>query len=207
MVDLFALESPRLSLAEIELFKETLRNSRAYFEFGMGGSTVLAVRAGIPAIVTVDSDPEWVAAVRKQPEVAKWIEVGRLTALHADIGPVREWGNPASRDEITRWHTYLSAGWAEWDRRGDFPEIVFVDGRFRVACCYSLVVAAGGRIQASAPKVLLHDFNDERPHYRDVLEFFEIERLVNSLCLLRMRSSAPPVTALVKLLDRQFDYG
>lgn len=206
MTNSVTLGTPHMSAAELALFTRMLGESTAYFEFGMGGSSLLAVRAGMPSIVMVDSDPAWVASVRGHPEIAAYAATGKIAVLHADIGPVREWGNPLDRSEVARWPRYLAAGWAEWAKRQILPDLVFVDGRFRVACCYSVVLATGGGALAS-PRVMLHDFNEERPHYRDVLEFFEIAEQVESLCLLRVKQETAPAAVLAKLLGRQFDYG
>lgn len=207
MSDPATLGPPAMQRAEIEFFSKMLSTSRAYSEFGMGGSSLLAVRAGIGAIVLVDSDAKWVESVRKHPEIAAAIAAGKASLLHADIGPVAAWGTPVDRSEILRWHSYLAAPWAEWAKRNSCPDLVFVDGRFRVACCFSVVVATGGGRPVPSTRVMIHDFNDDRPSYRDVLEFFDIEKQVEGLCLLRMRPDASPAAALSRLLTRQFDYG
>ncbi len=201
------LDKPRLSDPELALFTRSLNTSTAYFEFGMGGSSLLAVRAGIPAIVLVDSDRAWVDTVRTHPEIAAYAATGNISVLHADIGPVRDWGNPADRTEIARWHAYLATGWAEWARRGQNPDLVFIDGRFRIACAYSIVLACGGGRALPPPRVMIHDFNDERPQYRQILDFFEIESLVDSLCLMQLRTQISLADALARLLRQQFDYG
>ena len=58
------LEDAKMSPAERARLGEELARSRRYFEFGMGGSSLMAVRAGIAEMVSIDSDPAWVDAVR-----------------------------------------------------------------------------------------------------------------------------------------------
>lgn len=195
---------PHLSEAERDAFVAAVEKSRRYCEFGLGGSSLLAARLGVQTIVAVDSDKAWVDGVRENPEVAPRIADGSMAVLHADIGPTRDWGNPTSEDTARKWPNYIAVAWAEWGRRGVMPDLVFVDGRFRVACCLSVVVAsAAGR----PPLTMLHDFDDERPHYREVLDFFDLERLEGSLAFLRVREAASGVLALSRLLHRQFDFG
>ena len=201
-----AIGAPHMSAAELALFERTLRTSRAYCEFGMGGSSLLAARLGIPAAVMVDSDGKWVSAVRDAPEVAAAIASGAFDVLHADIGPVRDWGNPVDHSHVTRWSNYIATAWTAWAARKAMPDLVFVDGRFRVACCCSVVAACAGRA-TPIPRVMIHDFNDERPQYREVLEFFEIEAQAESLCLLTIRADASPLLAMSRMMRRQFDYG
>jgi hypothetical protein len=207
MPEALTLDAPRLSAPELAVFKRSLATSTAYFELGMGGSSLLAVRAGITDIVMLDSDRAWVESVRKHPEIAARVAEGGISLLHADIGPVRDWGNPVDRSEIARWHAYLAVGWAEWARRRTYPDLIFIDGRFRIACAYAVVLAFGGGLAAPSPRVMIHDFNDERPQYRQVLDFFEIEQQVDSLCVLRMRPGLSLPEVLARLLRQQFDYG
>lgn len=198
---------PHMWPEEAELFQQLLAGAPSgYLEFGLGGSTLLAIRHDIPAIVAVDSDKQWVAAVRNHAEISPRIADGRATVLHADIGPVGKFGAPRSQAFIRRWPAYIQAPWAEWERRNAFPDFVFVDGRFRVACCLSVVVAhaLSGR-QDGGPLVVMHDVLPERPSYAQVLEFFDVIEAVRTLQVMRVSKMASPMRALLKLLNAQFD--
>lgn len=165
----------------------------------------MAVRSGVRQMVSVDSDPIWVQAVREHPEIAPRCADGSVSLLHADIGPVLEWGKPAGTGKIKAWHAYLSAGWTEWARRGEMPDLVFVDGRFRVAACLSVALVASSTHPRSELCVLLHDVSDRRPRYRDVLEFFDEVEMVDTLLVMKLRPNVPPGQILGALLQRQFD--
>jgi hypothetical protein len=186
------------------VFASGIRN---YMEFGLGGSTLAAIRAGVETIISVDSDPAWVAAVRRHAEIAPLIASGAASILHGDIGPVGEWGNPADRTPSTKWPRYIATAWEEAARRNIMPDLIYVDGRFRVSCCYSIAAIAAGRSSAPPPHVLLHDVNEDRRHYLDVLTFFDIAEQVGSLCLLKLCEDASPIAAMASLLTRQFDLG
>jgi hypothetical protein len=201
------LEHPHLSDAEQGVLVHELGRTSAYFELGMGGSSLLAVRAGVPEIVMVDSDAAWVASVRQHPEIAPRVADRSVMPIHADIGPVREWGTPADQTHVQKWHTYLSVGWAEWARRATLPDLVFVDGRFRVACCFSIALVCMQQQPPGGMRVMMHDVNEERPHYLDVFEFFEEMDRVDSLIFMRPRSDTLAGSCISKLLGRQFDYG
>lgn len=203
-----ALPKPRMSPAELQRFEALLRSSKGnYAEFGTGGSTLLAVRSTFENIVSVESDPAWARRVRSDPDVAAAISAGRASILHADIGPVADWGNPADRSAIERWPTYVARMWEEWDRRGAFPDLVLVDGRFRVACCISVALAHAARGGGDSPVVLLHDFSEERPAYKRVFDFFELVEQVESLCILTPRTDVTAAAMLSGLLRRIFDRG
>jgi hypothetical protein len=48
----------RMSSAEQELFSSLLETSRAFLEYGCGGSTLLALQHSMGFIASVDTDPE-----------------------------------------------------------------------------------------------------------------------------------------------------
>jgi hypothetical protein len=104
------------------------------------------------------------------------------------------------------WPNYIGAPWAEWQRRGTFPELVLVDGRFRVASCLSVAVARSLLGHAdSNPLVVLHDVVPSRPQYQSVFQYFDIVESVHTLRVMRISASTDPVRALLQLMRSQFD--
>ncbi|WP_372624520.1 hypothetical protein [Falsiroseomonas sp.] len=202
------LGPPRMSAAELALFQRLLTaGHRRYAEFGIGGSTLLAVREPFEALVGVESDKAWAQAVREHAEVAAALAAGRASILHADIGPVGAWGNPSDPATMPRWPGYIGTMWAEWDRRGQTPDLVLVDGRFRVAAALSVALLAAMRPAAEAPTVILHDFSDERPHYARVLDFFRIREQVGTLVVLDPVAGRSPEGVLAGMLRHVLDRG
>lgn len=200
------LEHVQMSAAERARLETELRKASAYFELGMGGSSLMAVRAGIEQMVSVDSDGAWVQAVAAHPEIAPRCADGSVSILHADIGPVADWGRPADRSAVRKWSAYLSIGWAEWARRGTMPDLVLVDGRFRVACCLSVAAASAHLPLEKIPCVLMHDVDDKRAYYRDALEALEQIDVVETLLVMRPRRDVSAALVLSRLLERQFDF-
>jgi hypothetical protein len=192
-----------MTAPERELFERTLAAGvRRYMEFGAGGSTLLALRAGASDLVVVESDPTWIAAVAEHPEAAAAIAEHRLALLGADIGPTREFGYPAAMDApAARWSRYVQVGWAEWARRGTRPDLVFVDGRFRVACCLSVLLACSD----SPVRVLVHDICPERPGYAAILSCYDVIMQSGTLYQLAPRPHLSAAGVLSALLEAQFD--
>ena len=81
-----AIWKPRLFAGEQNLFESELRRTRALLEYGMGGSTVSAIDAGIPRIVSIDSDFALVQIVRQRIDK----NAAHVQLLHCDIGRVEE---------------------------------------------------------------------------------------------------------------------
>ena len=200
------IEQPHLSAAESRLFQRVLSSSaRNYLEFGIGGSTIAAVRSGAAEIVSVDSDGAWVAAVSAHPEVRPVVDRGHASLIHADIGPVGEWGRPYDFSSAPLWPRYIAMPWAEWSRRGSFPDLVYVDGRFRVACVLSVALASLARSSAAGPHILMHDMSPQRPGYAQVYLVCEDIEAADTLRLLRLKPEVDRAEVLSRFLSALFN--
>jgi len=151
--------------AAIERLRQLMRGSRGYLEFGSGGSTLMAAEVGVPFIVSVESDGQWAEAVRR----AVSGRTGHFAVLHADIGPTGAWGHPNNEQAWRRWHRYPLMGWEACAEIGIQPDLILIDGRFRVACFLgSLLFGSAGA------KVLIDDYV-ERPNYSVVEGFCPLD--------------------------------
>lgn len=145
---------PHLDEETAEWLERQLRQTRLYLEFGSGGSTLLANKLSVPSI-SVESDRFYARAVRRglaHPGIAR-IRVPRM-------GITAEWGMPLffRRSKGPR---YVAAG---FEALGDrFPDLVFVDGRYRVACALESARQAN---LAGASALLMFDDYEGRPFYR-----------------------------------------
>src|SRR3546814_20719842 len=106
-------------------------------------STLLAADRGIAAI-SIESDARYARQVREAlpADLGKYI-------VTIDIGVTEDWGYPLwvlpTRGTRRRWQRYPLAGPAHLDRLPVFPELVLIDGRFRVASCLAMARAATER--------------------------------------------------------------
>jgi hypothetical protein len=196
-----------MSEQERELLMKVLASGRKrYAEFGIGGSTLLAVRQGFDALVGVESDGAWADAVRQHEEVGPAIASGKASILHADVGPVGKWGRPLDKTFVERWPRYIGAMWEEWARRESFPDLVLVDGRFRVACALSVAVVYamhGGKTES--PLVMLHDVSDRRPNYQTVFEAFALTEQAGELVVMTPRTDVAPEALFALMFSRMFE--
>lgn len=189
-----------MSMAEQALLHEQFSKTRTYLEFGMGGSTLAAARRGL-STTSVESNKEWISKVLV--DIASKIDAAaiRITALFADIGPIKEWGIPASQDFRHQWPNYYLA---IWGRVQEIPDFILIDGRFRTACfiCAALAVP-------STTRIAIHDFRDGdavRSSYEKVLEFAVIEKSVETLYIFRPKADLDKMRALSVLRDVMEDY-
>ncbi|MDE3080733.1 MAG: hypothetical protein KGI94_11940 [Paracoccaceae bacterium] len=155
-------------------------------EYGAGGSTVLAAERPGKTVITVESDADWVA--RMQAWFAANPPAGEVVLHHADIGPTKDWGHPADQSALRRWPGYALSVWDRKDFR--HPDVVLIDGRFRVAC----LLATAFRI--TRPVTVLFDDYAGRKHYHGVEEFIRPTALVGRMALFDLVPQPVPADKL-----------
>ena len=144
----------------ISLLESSLADCTCFVEYGCGGSTILAHQSkSIHTIISVESDRNWASIVQdKVPQPRLYVE-------YVDIGPVIEWGTPANDNQFREYWKYTAAPWIRVQQLGVDPELVLIDGRFRVACfLLSLMTAKEGAI-------ILFDDYAVRPEYHIIEKY------------------------------------
>jgi hypothetical protein len=169
------IPEPALRPAELELLMATVRGLT--LEFGSGGST-LALLDAATRVVSVESDPEWARRVRA---FARFLgKAERLEVRYIDIGPVADYGRPQDPGASERWPAYWRAG-------DDLtPDVVFIDGRFRVAC--------GLNALRWGVQVAIHDFR--RAHYQVLLDHYTVTEQVDTLAVLAPKAAGGATSRL-----------
>lgn len=156
MVD--APTRPKLTFPEAEAawVRDMYQEARVILEYGSGGSTVLAGEQLGATVFSVESDLAWAK------NLAAWFEANPPLAnvqLHpVDIGPTEEWGRPVGNQG---WRSYHNYPLSVWDRN-DFtaPDLVLIDGRFRVACFLSVMIRTRRPVT-----VLFDDYIERKPYH------------------------------------------
>ncbi|MCA8411568.1 class I SAM-dependent methyltransferase [Burkholderia multivorans] len=158
------MEIPQTPLMDDEglaTFKMHLNGTRTYLEYGCGGSTVLAAKAGVKHIFGVDTARDWIEAVR---ENTKGFDA-QINLSHCDVGELKDWGFPVDDSRVKDFHRYAVLPWEAAEKAGRVPDLVLIDGRFRVASfLYSLLSAPPGM-------TILFDDYTNRPQYHVVEQF------------------------------------
>ena len=178
---------PAMTPEEIRCYRSHLERAERVVEYGAGGSTMMAVRAGVHTY-TVESDSAWIARLRSRPIVVQAEGTGRLTLTRVDIGPVKGLGKPADDSKRENWPLYAAA---PWDAK-QTPDLVLIDGRFRVACILQAVL--------HAPRdciVFAHDFWN-RPRYHVVLPYLHWQQSVGSVGVFRIGDETDGIEALLQ---------
>ena len=159
-------DHPHLDFETAEWLKQRLNRTGMLLEYGSGGSTVLANQLGVPAI-SVESDRFYAAAVRTALPDPRLCQL-----LTPKMGVTIQWGMPliGRRRKGRRYVT------APFDCLGDeFPDLVLVDGRYRVAC--ALETARRAHLAGATAELVVDDY-EGRPFYHDLPDYLGSPRLI-----------------------------
>lgn len=151
------------------LLIERLNNAKVFLEYGSGGSSVLASGYPLTRIYSVDSDRGFLRAVADKVKAVGAPE-DRYLPIFADIGPTKAWGHPSSMAKAALWPRYVGDVWTAMADRDEAPDLILIDGRFRVA---SFLISA---LMAPAGCIVLFDDYFDRASYHVVEQFIAPRR-------------------------------
>ncbi|MFI3120755.1 MAG: glycosyltransferase family 2 protein [Methylococcaceae bacterium] len=151
---------PCMEQAGILLLEAQLKKTAVFLEYGAGGSTVFAAELGVKNIHSVESDKAFLDAV--QMKVSSCYPATKVHGHFVNIGKTKEWGHPVNANQAQRWPLYCTAPWRTLMEKDQLPDLILIDGRFRVACFLASVLLA------KTGTVILFDDYKDRPHYHVV---------------------------------------
>lgn len=155
-----------------------------YVEFGSGASTYWAARLQIP-FITTDSDRYFLDSVRDKIRAEGLDDPSRQRFRHADIGLTKAWGKPVvfgrpSQRRLDKFRNYSE--FPDTEEMGmPQPDLVLVDGRFRIACALKACRALRGHTDWV---VVIDDYADRR-HYHAVEEIARLDCCIGRLGVFR----------------------
>ncbi|MBZ0166753.1 MAG: hypothetical protein K8I00_08085 [Candidatus Omnitrophica bacterium] len=185
-----------MTAAELLMFRSYVDASTNYLEFGSGESTVYAAgTAGIISIDSVESSAEFINDyLETRPEIQKARTAGRLKFHMVDIGPTVKWGYPKDDTKKHLWPNYCSKVFS----RKSSHDLVFVDGRFRIACTLNSILHTPDNCT-----IMIHDFWN-RPEYHGVLKFLNVKDRTDTLGVFTKKKPVNP--AKLKPLIQEYQY-
>lgn len=173
----YALMVPRMTYKEYTFFKNYLNDNReaVYLESGSGGSTLIAENT-MQTAISYETAPSYVAYMNgllKRMQVTA-LPIGEVIKFGYPLNPTKEKAKRVS--EALCKHFPL--------QKND-KAIVFLDGRCRVHNGLKLLP-----LLSAKDRVLVHDF--ERKEYQDLLLFYDIEKRIDRLVVLKVKSDYAP---------------
>jgi hypothetical protein len=113
-------------------------------------------------------------------------KIGPITAaqhlLHADIGLTGPWGIPfpagkPSLQRLNKWKAYPKTPWAVINHQNNHPDLVLIDGRFRVATALTCCIHMRG---CSTAQIVVDDYAD-RPSYHVIEKHAKLVRMLDRM--------------------------
>jgi len=160
---------------EILLFLKYLKKCKRYFEYGCGGSTILVSKLNnIEKIESIDNIKEWIIYIQKNKYISERINNKSLKINYIDTnGDKNNWGRPLKNLSTKNYELYQSS-----IKRCDFkPDIIFIDGRFRVSCAINCLF-----IMNNNTILLIHDYTYRKEYH--ILENFFVK--IEKICSLNV---------------------
>jgi len=155
----------------MEIFNSLISNAQTYLEYGSGGSTQLAAKYA-KTVVSVDNDRAFLEAVGRR--IYKNSYGTEFKPIVVSIGISGLWGFPIFTERtdsrLQRWKTYPTAPWTFLQQRMLEPDVILVDGRFRVACVLESLLHL--RPQSTC-NILVDDYAG-RSHYKSIEDFCDL---------------------------------
>lgn len=188
---------PHLESQGLLHFKNSLSKCSNYLEYGSGGSTVLASQYNLNSIISVDSDKFWADKVESEIDRSrKFISIN-----YCDIGPVRDWGIPTDLSGSKNYWKYVVLPWKVSKDRNTYPDLILIDGRFRVSCfIYSWMNADEGT-------TILFDDYTVRPEYHVLERIFTPIATHGMMAEFSVTSEFDHLAAVDYLLEYSYNHG
>ncbi|MCK8485473.1 glycosyltransferase family 2 protein [Aliiroseovarius sp. S2029] len=189
------LKTPEFELTlptdEANLVRDEYSKASSILEYGSGGSTFIAAAVPGCRTVTVESDWNWSATMRKA--LYRTNADKNVTVHWVDIGPTGPWGRPKSD---TAWANYPKYALEVWDLP-DFvaPDVVLIDGRFRVACFLACL------FRCKKPTRILWDDYVGRENYYFAERYLKPSRQVGRMAVFDIEPTDVPADKLLEIVS------
>ena len=157
-------ETINIADTDIKMFYKILDKTTVYFEYGCGGRTYQAsIRKNIKKIYTVDSDIQWLNTIKDK------IKHKNITYIFNDMNTSpNNAGYPGNNCTDIQKINYSNQIRQLSKNEQQSINVVFINGRFRVACCFKCYDIINDNCI-----IVFNDFLN-RPKYHIVLDYFKI---------------------------------
>jgi hypothetical protein len=141
-----------------EYLTEAYAKAETIFEYGTGGSTVLAMGMDAKTVVSVESDWNWLSRVNNY--IDRYPSTSTYIPYFADIGPTKSWGQPTDDRRWRKFPDYAFGIWNFAEARGLVPDLVLIDGRFRIGCFIASMLNV-----SKSTAILFDDYTNRWPYH------------------------------------------
>lgn len=188
------MERPRLTFTEdvAALVRRHYEAADVILEYGSGGSTVMASEMPGKTIFSVESSRVWTKMMRGWFEAAQPVSMPMMQ--HVNIGPTGKWGSPMNIKGFQRYHLYPLSIWDAEDFK--HPDVILVDGRFRVACALTAM------LRCTRKTTLLFDDYEGRKGYHVIEDYLEKVETVDNMARFEVNETALPREKMTEIVGK-----
>ena len=208
--NIFALRRAKIQISEnpsfeskeaIEKYFELLQNSSFYVEFGSGGSTVAAAKLGKNFSSYEPSEKFLKLVSNKIKKLGKFDgQCMNLTSIY--YGPTRTWGIPFPyilskfifRKGMQRYSN------PHWENLKHFPDLILIDGRFRVACALKAIKS----LKHQDNWVIIVDDYFDREEYKIIEEFSDLDAILGTTAFFTKKLFSKDIDKAIVLHELDF---
>ena len=143
-------------------FKKKLKNSNFFFEYGSGSSTIYADKKN-KKYVSIETDKNFYKFLLTKLKNKKSLR-------YFSLGIVGEFSYPilCSEQQIKNYIFSIDKYFIN-----KTPDLILVDGRFRIACCLNLI----NKVRFKKKLTIILDDYQKRKEYHCLNKFFQIKKI------------------------------
>ena len=163
-----------------------LSSATTYVEYGAGETTLFsATKTNLKEIHSVESDSGWIRDLKAK--LAQDGSSARVQFHHKEMDTAyMSWGHPGPAATEAQKRAYSDP------LLSLTPDVVLIDGRFRVACA----LKAHGWLSDTA--TLVFDDFWIRPQYHLILDFYDLVQRIDTIAILKRKSGVVVPPALIR---------
>ncbi|MGH1579166.1 hypothetical protein [Planktotalea sp.] len=161
-------------------------------EYGSGGSTVMASEMPNKTIFSVESSKLWTRQMRR------WFNAAQPASMpmmqYINIGATGKWGSPVDTEGFQRYHLYPLSIWDAEEFK--HPDVILVDGRFRVACALTAM------LRCEQETTLLFDDYEGRKGYYVIEDYLEKQEVVGRMARFTVNKTDLPRAKMTEIIGK-----
>ncbi|MDB9739010.1 hypothetical protein OAB10_01760, partial [Candidatus Pelagibacter sp.] len=144
-------------------FKKKLKNSKYYFEYGSGSSTLYA-DLNEKKFTSIELDKSFFFMIKNK--------LKKKNVFFINLGPVGEFSYPLfkNKKKIVEYIKSINP----YFNKKIYPDFVLIDGRFRVACCLNLLLIINKKKIKTT--IIIDDYK-KRSYYKILKNFFYVNQV------------------------------
>ena len=151
-------------------FDSKLKKAKFYFEFGSGGSTLIASKYN-KKFISIELDKSFYLRIKNK--------IKNNNIRFINLGPVGEFSYPIFKNKKKIKHYVESIN--EFISKNSIPDLILIDGRFRVACCLNLLRLSNKQFLNTT--IMFNDY-EKRKNYTIIKDYFNLKKIGRMVLLL-----------------------